>query len=263
MTSDVVRWEQQHHVAVITLDDRRRRNALSPEMVRGVLDALSDSRAAGARAVLIRGEGSVFCAGADVNALRSGNWAVAGNQTSPTRLFEALQREERLVVACVRGTALGGGAELVLSCDFAYCAPGAAFALPEVGLGVIPNTGLAILPGLIGRRRALELIVTGRRMSAEEAVSLGIVQSVVPSEALERVAHALLNQVVSTCPPAAIAATKVAMRNHYATNWNEVDKSFARIPAIEFETGIGAFLAKKRPDYEPLWQEWAATAKDN
>lgn len=262
MASDVVRWEQQEHVAVITLDDRRRRNALSPDMVQGVLEALTDSRAAGARAVLIRGEGSVFCAGADVNALRSGDWAVAGSPTSPTRLFESLQREERLVVACVRGTALGGGTELVLSCDFAYCAPGAAFALPEVGLGVIPNTGLALLPGLIGRRRALELIVTGRRMSAEEAVALGIVQSVVPSDALETVAHALLNQVVSSCPPSAVAATKVALRNHDATDWGEVDESFARIPAVEFETGIGAFLAKERPDYEPLWQDWAGGTED-
>jgi enoyl-CoA hydratase len=252
------RWEQRGHVAVITLDDRERRNALSSEMVEGLLAALSESRTAGARAVLIRGQGSVFCAGADVRGLRSGDWAVAGSPTSPIRVFEALEREERLVVACVRGMALGGGAELVLSCDFAYCAPGASFALPELGLGVIPNTALARLPELIGRRRALELVVTGRRMSAEEAVAMGIVQGVVPGDALEDVGHALLNQVVTRCPPAAIAAVKHATRNHYATDWTEVDASFARIPAAEWETGIDAFVAKDRPDYEPLWQQWAA-----
>ncbi len=150
----LVTLERRGTVAVISLNDATRRNALSVGILSGVLNALTESRRDGMRAVVLASTQTAFCAGADIREMLDSGWLEAGPRDggappTPLDLFAALEAETRPVLAAVDGLALGGGVELVLSCDMALAGTKASFALPEIGLGVIPNTAMARLPGLM------------------------------------------------------------------------------------------------------------------
>jgi enoyl-CoA hydratase len=131
--------------------------------------------------------------------------------------------------------------------------PEAAFAVPEIKHGVIPNTGLARLAAIVGSRRALEFALTGRKIDVEEANRLGIVNIVTASGEAVATAVALAVDIVRTASPGAIAALKDSTRRHAGTDWAEVRASLGRIPAAEWREGLGAFLEKRRPDYQRFW----------
>lgn len=245
---------QDKHVAVLTLDFPDNHNALSTALVREMLGALRGLDARSVRAIVVAAKGRFFSAGANIHDLHQGGWLSGqANPEDPVALFEMLATHRLPVIAAVTGPALGGGFELSLSCDLVVAADSAWFAAPEAGLGVIPNTALALLTAIVGRRRALEIMLTRRRVPAAEALALGLVNEVVPVDQVVAAAVALAHRITDEAPPGAIAAVKDGVDRHLATDWPEVRASVGRLPPAEWQEGLGAFAEKRRPDYDRFW----------
>ena len=249
----LVTAEIRDDIGVVTLNDPVHRNALSAAIVADFLAALEETRRGRARAVVVTGAGPVFCAGADVRGLLSAGWLEEPRGPTPLDIFRALGRERRLVVAAVNGAAFGGGFELTLCADLVVAAEQASFAMPEVGLGVVPNTGLGKLPRLVGARKALELALTRRRLTAAEALVLGLVNSVVPEATLLEAAVALARDVVTGAPPTAIAVAKESLNRHLACDWQEIASALRRLDPKEWKEGLGAFLERRPARYDRFW----------
>jgi enoyl-CoA hydratase/carnithine racemase len=260
-SAPLVVYEQQGHVGLIRLNDAHRHNALCTAIAGGVIEALQRSRATQARAIVIGSTQAAFCAGADIKEMLEADWlrrTSPGGAPTPLDMFEAIERDGRPVIAAVNGLALGGGVELVLACDLAIAADTARFALPETGLGVIPNTAMARLPRLIGPRAALELMWTRRRLDAREAHALGIVNHVVPLDDLLDRAVEMAGSIVAGAPPAAIAAVKRGVRK--GADWPTIWRSQGMLDEAEWQEGFGAFLQKRPPDYARFWESAARDA---
>jgi enoyl-CoA hydratase/carnithine racemase len=242
------------HIAVLQLNDKAKRNALSPPLIDDFLVAIDKAGTDGARAIVVTGSERYFCAGADINGLRDNHWLdVQPTGTSPYDLFQRIEREPRLVIGAVQGLALGGGFEFLLCCDLVVAGSEASFGLPEVGLGVMPNAGIARLAEICGTRRALEIILTKRRIDAQEASSLGIANTVVPGAGVVDAAVALARQIVGTSPPAAIAAVKQAMRGLNGATWPDIQSAISLLDAREWQEGLSSFLERRAVDFEPFW----------
>ncbi|MCL5046209.1 MAG: enoyl-CoA hydratase/isomerase family protein [Actinobacteria bacterium] len=169
-------------VAVITLSRPSVLNAISPEMLGELEESLLGLEAnRDARVVVIIGSGKAFSAGADVNWFRgSGAQEVAAFAQEVHRTFGVVENLTKPVVAAVNGLAVGGGLELALACDLVIASTRAEFALSEIRLGIIPGGGgTQRLPRAIGVLRAKYMMMTGRRISAEEAMEFGIVNEIV------------------------------------------------------------------------------------
>ncbi len=249
-----VRLDIDGDVGVIVLASPERRNALSRDIVGGVLDALRASAATSVRAIVLAGEGPAFCAGADIGDLLGAGWIEGAQQCpDPIDLFEAISRDSRMVIAAVDGMALGGGFELALSCDLAVAAQDAVFALPELSHGVIPNSALWRLGRLVGPRVTLELAVTGRRMAAQEAAALRLVSAVVPPGTARAAAVAMAAGLVRRAPPGALAALKRGLATAAPVDWQGVRRALQQIPPAEWREGLSAFAQRRQPDYEQYW----------
>jgi enoyl-CoA hydratase/carnithine racemase len=171
------------NVALVRLD-RPKANALSTAVLAQLHAVATDLHADPPGAVVLWGGRRIFAAGADIVELGSGAGAVGA---SFAEALGAMASVPRATIAAINGYALGGGLELALACDFRVCAEDSRFGLPEVLLGVIPGGGgTQRLPRLIGSSRAKELILTGRQVRAEEALSIGLVnRAVAPDYVLE------------------------------------------------------------------------------
>ncbi|HEY7061687.1 MAG TPA: enoyl-CoA hydratase/isomerase family protein [Chloroflexota bacterium] len=203
MAYETILFEVRERVAYLTLHRPDQLNALSFRM-RQELSQVFDACAAddGVRAVVLAGAGRAFCAGVD---LSDGSF-----EESPIESVEVRVRGDfraRLVgmgkptVAAVQGYALGGGCELALCCDLRLAADDAQFGLPEINLGSIPAGGATQrLPRLIGPTRALELLLTGDRLPADEAYRLGLVNRVMPRDALPGAAAELAQKLAGKAP---------------------------------------------------------------
>jgi enoyl-CoA hydratase len=199
-------------VALVTLDRPAALNALSFDLLDQLVDGLETLDGdPGCRAVVITGSGTrAFAAGADIREL--------GPQTSASLTgggrfgtWDRLAAVGLPLVAAVRGVALGGGCELAMACDMIVAAEDASFGQPEILLGVMPGAGgTQRLTRAIGKARAMELILTGRSMSATEALARGLVTRVVPPEATLDTALELA-ALVATMPPLAVRAAKTAI----------------------------------------------------
>ncbi|PWB65125.1 MAG: enoyl-CoA hydratase/isomerase family protein [Bradyrhizobiaceae bacterium] len=250
-----VGYELREGVAVLWLDDLARRNALSRAIVSRMFAALARSRDDNARAIVLAGRGPAFSAGANIDDLRDGWMEGREPDTDPTRLFQALTEEPRIVIAAVQGAALGGGFELTLACDLVLATPAAFFALPELGVGVIPNTAAARLQRIVGSRVALELILTRRRLTSAQAEKLGLVNKVVEASAdVVGDAVALAAQIVSQSGPGAITAAKRAHHGHAPTDWERVRASLTEVPRAEWQEGLDAFTERRAPDFDRFWR---------
>ena len=210
--TDPVRTEALNGVLTITLD-RPKANAINVETSRALYAAfkqLQDDPAL--RVAIITGSGRFFSAGWDLSAATEGEAIDAdhgpGGFAGLTELFSL----GKPVIAAVNGLAFGGGFELALAADLIIAADHVEFALPEVKLGMIPDSGGVLrLPRRLPRAIATELLLTGRRMSAQEAQRWGLVNQVVPADDLMRTAHEMAAVIVQNAP-LALAAVKEVLR---------------------------------------------------
>jgi enoyl-CoA hydratase/carnithine racemase len=248
--------EAAQGVAVIAFDRPDAANALSTRMGEELLEAW---RTLSARedvlCVILRGEGRHFQAGAD---LKERNGMDAAAWAAQHRIFEAMIQAQldcpAIVIAAVHGAAMGGGAEIALAADFAYAATDARFALPEVTLGIMPGLGgTQTLSRAIGPRRALELLVTGRVFTAEEALTWGVVNAVVEPPALLPTVLGVAGQIAANAP-LSVRALKKAVRGSgdlglaagMALEIVEYDRLVASADRRE---GVAAFNEKRTPEF--------------
>lgn len=244
-------------VATIVIDRPRRLNALNTATLLELLDAVATVGADDAlRVVVVTGAGDrAFIAGADVNEmvdktyLEALRFAELGH-----RVCEALEEVEKPVIAAIGGYALGGGCEIAIACDFAYASTEAVIGVPEVNLGIIPGFGgtqrlLRRIPAGMAR----EMVITGRRLTAEEALAVGLVNAVYPpDELMPRVEETAAR--IAKKGPLAVARAKrlmVAGQDSPLAAANILERqSFAGLFATDDQKeGMRAFLNKRDPDF--------------
>ncbi|MDO9433935.1 enoyl-CoA hydratase/isomerase family protein [Hydrogenophaga sp.] len=174
--------------AVLTLRRPAALNALSFELIAQIGERIAEAGRSNARALIVTGEGEkAFCAGADIKELQQrGLRAQREGAELGQAVFAQLDRLPMPSIALVNGYAFGGGCEFALACTLRLALPNAKFGLPEVKLGLIPGYGgTQRLPRLVGQGRALEMVMTGRTVGADEALSIGLVNRIVQAPGLE------------------------------------------------------------------------------
>jgi len=252
---EFVRLEVADGVGVIRLD-RPPMNALNIQMQEELRAVATEAGAReDIRAVVVYGGEKVFAAGADIKEMANMGYAeMAARASALSSAFDTVAKLPKPVVAAITGYALGGGCELALACDFRICAADAQLGQPEIKLGVIPGAGgTQRLPRLIGPSRAKDLIFTGRTVTADEALAIGLVDQVVPAAEVFTTAHAYARRFVDG-PAHALRAAKAAIDQGL-----EVDLAnglaleshlFAALFATEDkQIGMRAFMNKEKPRF--------------
>jgi enoyl-CoA hydratase len=243
-------------IARITINRPDKLNALNATVIAELDAAVEQLRGDGAvRAVLLTGAGKAFVAGADIGEI-AGQGAVDGQMRSLAgqRMMRRLEQCGKPVVAAVNGFALGGGCELAMACHLRVASESARFGQPEVKLGIGPGYGGTVrLPRLVGRGRALELLLTGAMIDAQEAWRIGLVNRVVPADQLlpecERVIRSILEN-----GPLAIRACLELVDAGLEMPSDEALRLEAATFGLLSETadmreGTAAFLAKRKPGF--------------
>jgi enoyl-CoA hydratase len=243
-------------VAVLTIDRQEKLNALDPQVVEEIGQALLELEAEGPRAVVVTGAGeSSFVAGADISAMSEMDPLEAKRFSEIGHAAMALlDRSPIPTIAAVNGYALGGGCEVAIACDIRIAAENAIFGFPEVGLGILPGMGgTQRLPRLIGPALAKELIFTGRRIGAEEAREIGLVNRVVPQGEALNVAREVAAQIARNGPLAVRYAKAAANRSadvDLVSGLEYEADQFALLFATEdAREGMGAFAEKRKPEF--------------
>jgi methylglutaconyl-CoA hydratase len=195
----------------ITLARPDKKNALDRVMADELAAALFALSESPVNVVAIDGEGSDFCAGADLSALEemldAPRQAQLDDAQALGHVFHTIRRMEKPVVALVKGRAYAGGAGLASACDIVLAHEEARFGYPEVTIGFVPAMVMTMLRRSVGEKHAFDLVSTGRILKAEEARAIGLVSRVFPAAQFDQAAESLLNQLAET-PPSAMAATK-------------------------------------------------------
>ena len=228
-------------------------NVIDLSMMEEISRAISLAEARPDVSVLVlRGSEKAFSAGVDVAAHAPDK--VAEMLTKLHAIFRALVSSQKVLVAGVRGHCLGGGAELAMMCDVVITSETATWGFPEISLGCYPPVAATALASIIGQKRAAELILTGRKISGLEALSMGLASAVVAGAEVPGKVDAVVAQLTALSP-AALAATKKAM---YVWDAMHFDKGLARAEKIYLEElmrtedareGIQAFLDKREPKW--------------
>jgi methylglutaconyl-CoA hydratase len=237
----------------ITLNRAPKRNALSAEMIELLHRALEQADMdADARVVLIRGAGKDFCAGADLDELlASADRTMQENEASALRLgqiFERIRALPKPVMSLVQGRALAGGAGLATACDLLLAAAGAEIGYPEIQRGFVPAMVTTLLRRMVGEKIALDLILTGRVLTADEALAAGLVTRVVPDRELEGEGLELAGRLAGS----SASALALSKRLFYETEGKSFVESIAlgaRVNAVargtpEFREAIARFLRR-------------------
>jgi len=249
-----LRVTRREHQLWLHIDRPDKRNALNAEVLRAMLAALRD--VGDARVVLVTSSGRVFCAGADLVQMApdATGLEVHEGRGLLREVVLAMRACPVPVVAVVQGLCLAGGVGLVLGCDLVLAAEDAAFGLPEVDLGLWPFMVSALLGRHTSPKRALELMLSGRRAPADEALEMGLVSRVVDAVALEQEAEALAASLASK-PPVAVrlgkAAFTAAMESTYEAGLAAMQAQLSLLNTTQDASeGVAAFLSKRAPEWK-------------
>lgn len=253
--SPLVETSVAEQVALCRLNRPEARNALSPELMEELAGAVERFDAdPEIRCVVIAGSDEVFAAGADIQALRDRTFEESLRHPA-SAFWRRLAACKTPLVAAVSGFALGGGCELALLCDLIVASETAQLGQPEVTLGIIPGGGgTQRLARVIGKQRAMDLVLTGRRIDAEEAARLGIVNELARrGEWLERAME--LAQRIARRPPIAVRLAKQAVLAADETALSAGLEHERRLYELSMATedrleGMDAFLEKRRPNFK-------------
>lgn len=255
MSKPPILIEEEDSLRRITLNRPERRNAMTPEMQMELIAALEDGAATGCRALVLTGAGDAFCSGLDLTALKPASsesaLEIRAEAERVARMFLALHELDMCSIAAVNGPAMGGGAGLAVVCDFTLAAPDAKFGFTETRIGFVPAVVSAFLTLQIGEKRARDLLLTGRVVDAEEAMRLGLVNEIVPHDALQQRARALAENLAHNSPQ----ATRIT-RRLLAAQWKTwldsamvaaIEASVEARGTMDFREGVAAFLEKRKP----------------
>ena len=252
--------EQRGPVRWLTLNRPAQRNSLSPELIAALRAALQRAdRDAEARVICLTGSGDrAFCSGADLgSAASAGEAGLLGaheGRRAYAGLLLDLSRLGKPVVARVNGPALAGGLGLLCACDFAIAADDARFGTPEIDLGLFPYMALAPLVRTVGRRAALELVFTARKLDAAEAKSMGLVNRAVPRAQLDAATDELLATLAAKSP----AVLRLGRRAFHLTEGLPYEQQLEALCAQlslnalaeDALEGLSAFFEKRKPEWK-------------
>ena len=243
-------------IATVILNRPTRRNALSLDLIGRLLQELVALGAdPGVRAVILAGTGPAFCSGHDLGELRGSDESAAQELfEADSALMQGLHRIPQPVIARVHGPASAGGCHLVAACDLAIASPQAAFAVPGPALGLVGTTAMVEVARVVGRRRAMQMLLTGAPISAETALSWGLVNAVVPAADLVAASHAMA-VLASTGAPETAGVAKRALYDNLdlplADAYDHASElTWRSVPGAEAQEGVSAFLDKR----DPVWR---------
>ena len=256
--------EQSRGIVTVTLNRPERLNAVVPEMMVELIDALDAVEAdREARVVILTGAGRAFCTGADLRVTQ--DWLAKGPEAMQAaypvgwiRLvqqgFSRLRQLPKPVIAAVNGPAMAGGCDLALSCYILIASDRATFGESYIRVGTLPaGGGTFLLPRLVGTGWAMELILTGRAIGAEQAERIGLVNRVVPQVELLTAARELADEIADL-PPIAVGSAKAAIYEGQTLDYGSAMASVYNTYRLtigndEFLEGTRAFLEKRRPEF--------------
>ena len=258
LTLENVFYEKRGAIAYVTLNRPKVLNALKQAVFAELKSAFEDARNdASIRGVILTGSGDkAFAAGADIAEMSNYTGIEAGEATRRAQeVTEIIENLGKPVIAAVNGFALGGGCELSMACTIRLAVEGAKFGQPEVKIGIMPGAGgTQRLPRLVGKGRALQLILTGEVISAQEAYRIGLVNEIVPSSNLIPRAEAILNQIISNAPLGvkfSIEAVNKGLEASVSEGLLLEASLFAVCAGSEDKKeGTSAFLAKRAPQFQ-------------
>lgn len=241
-------------IATVQINRPKKLNALNDEVLNELADAFKAIQVDEAiNAVIVTGSGEkAFVAGADIKELRELNQRSA-RMTSQKgqQIFQLIEDTRIPVIAAVNGYALGGGAELAMACHLRIAGKNAVFGLPEVGLGLIPGYGgTQRLSRIVGRAHALEMILTGKQVKADEAQRMGLVNEVTDKNPVD-VARELIEKILKNGPIAVRSAIKAVYHSNHHKGYQVEADLFGRLCETEdFVEGTSAFLEKRSANFK-------------
>ncbi|MBS7248753.1 MAG: enoyl-CoA hydratase-related protein [Candidatus Jordarchaeales archaeon] len=250
-------FEKKGKVAKIILNRPEKLNALSPDLLEELEKAIEEVKAdKEVRVLIITGSGKAFSAGADVGAMVEATPLQAKESSlRGHKIFKALEGLDIPVIAAINGYALGGGCELALACDIRIASEKAWLGQPEINLGIIPGWGGCIrLPRQVGVAKSMEIILTGDRISAQEALQIGLVNRVVPDDKLEATVNEIAEKLASK-PPIAVKLAKSVIRKGLECDLEAgislENSAFSLCFATKDQKeGMKAFLEKRQPQFK-------------
>jgi enoyl-CoA hydratase/carnithine racemase len=259
MTSEapILTRDDADGICTLTMNRPKARNALSVGLMTALqteLDAIAEDDSV--KVVVLAASGPAFCAGHDLKEVRAnpGRDAYEALFRQCSNLMLAITRLPKPVIARVHGMATAAGCQLVATCDLAVAVEGARFATPGVNIGLFCSTPMVALSRNVGRKQAMEMLLTGRPMSAEEAKAGGLINTVVPNEAALDQAVTAMAQTIASKSPLTLAIGKEAFYRQLDMPLADAytyasDVMTANMMARDAEEGIDAFLEKRPPNW--------------
>ncbi len=245
-------------IATITVNRPDKLNALNGEVIGELgqaIRAVTEDKAV--QGAILTGAGAkAFVAGADIAELSAmAPGAARARSEEGQAVFDRFEQSGKPVIAAINGFALGGGLELAMACHLRVAADGAKFGQPEVKLGLCPGYGGSVrLPRLVGRGRALELLLTGGMIDAAEAHRIGLVNQVVPGDTLQEAARTLLSAILANGPlaiRACLESVNLGMDLSLEEALSHEAELFgALFGSADMHEGTGAFLARRKPQFK-------------
>jgi enoyl-CoA hydratase len=257
MDYKTIRLTQEGAIAILTLNRPEAMNALNDELIRDlseIIDMIVEDDQI--RVLILTGGDKVFAAGGDIKAMQQCGPYEAKEYVTPIhKVFNKITELPKPTIAAICGFALGGGVELALTCDFRLATENSKFGFPEINLGIFPAAGGSQrLPRLIGMAKAKELMFTGDTIDAAAALSIGLVNEVVPKEALMERAMKLAGKLAAK-PPLTIGNLKASMHNVFNMDLDmglkmELEKLCSLFATEDQKEGMTAFIEKRKPYFK-------------
>ena len=248
----------ENNITTISINRPKKLNALNIKTFEEIANAVKlNVLNENTKCIIITGVGDkAFIAGADIkefldyNASDAYDFSENGNKF----LFEVIENSTKPIIAMINGYALGGGLELAMACHIRVASDDSRMGLPEVSLGIIPGYGgTKRLPLLIGKGRAMEMIITGRMINAEEAKSFGLINYVVKKEKLTDFCNSLANKIILNSPNAIKHAINSLNSNYKEgfSNFSDEILNFSKcFDSDDFKEGTSAFIEKRKPNFK-------------
>ena len=255
MADSLVLVERDGAIAVVLLNRPDQLNALSDELMEELVSALNKlDRDEGVRAIVLGGSERAFAAGADIGELAQASAIDLYYQRRIER-WDAIRGLWTPLIAAVSGYCLGGGCELAMACDLIVASESAQFGQPETGLGIIPGAGgTQRLTRAVGKALAMDVILSGRRLSADEALAAGLVARVVPNEAWLEEAKGLAREIAEKGPVGTRLAKESVDRAFETTLTAGLEAErralYLAFASEDAKEGLTAFTEKRKPEFK-------------
>ncbi len=251
----IVESKYEQHIALVRFNRPKELNALNRKLMtelRDALKALDDEEEV--RVIVLTGNERAFAAGADIKEM-AGKSSIEMVKIDQFSTWEQIKKTKKPIIAAVSGFALGGGCELAMTCDMIVASDTAQFGQPEIKIGVIPGAGgTQRLTKAVGKVKAMEMVLTGKFISAEEALRYGLINKIVPAELYLSEAVKLAREIAAMSP-IAVRMAKEAVLQSFNSSLEEglvfERKNFYMLFASEDQKeGMAAFVEKRKPEFK-------------